>query len=748
MTDLSNEPIRISGAVDSVIFNSEDDGYCVIMLKTETDLVTVVGYLGNVEPGENLVCTGREVNHQRFGKQFKCEYCERSLPDSPEALKRYLASGLIEGVGPVLAKNIVDRFGSEALSVIENEPQKLAMIDGVSSKKAKKIGDSFRKTFAARSLMILLASYDLPPSVAIKAWKRWKDKAEEMIVVNPFLLCTEGIDVSFAKADDIARQKELPLSDPHRLAAGIKAVLREAADEGNTALPEEELCRRSCALLKIEEELFRRVLEDEQEEANLHSCEIDGEKCIMLHDYYRAEDYIARRLAIMSELSYDNKIDFSDVIDIAEEENGVTYEQVQRQAINLALSKGFLVLTGGPGTGKTTTLNAILSLFEQQGLNVMLCAPTGRAAKRLSDLTGHEAKTIHRLLEVKSAEDGLISFIHDENDPLPCDVLIIDEMSMVDSVLFEAVLRAISISCKLVLVGDSDQLPSVGAGNVLHDIIGSGIMPVVTLTEIFRQAQTSSIITNAHKIVRGECPDLAERGNDFYFMQRESFEDMQDLTISLCETRLPKAYGFDPFENIQVLSPTRKGPAGTVELNKLLQEKLNPPEEGIAEVKTQLFTYRTGDKVMQTRNNYDILWKREKDDGTSEEGSGIFNGDIGTILKVNKILRTLTIDFEGRIATYSHDMLFGLDLAYAVTVHKSQGSEFDAVILTVLGGYDKLYYRNLLYTAVTRARKLLVIVGSRRTVEYMIQNDRRTDRCTALREMMIEIKNGKGAFDE
>ena len=732
---------KLSGSVDSMIFKSEDDGYCVIMLKTDDDLITVVGYLGNVDEGESLVCYGRSVNHQRFGEQFKCEYCERSLPDSPEALKRYLASGLIDGIGPVLAKSIVDEFGSETLSVIENEPERLAKLDGISFKKAAKMSESFKKTFAARSLMIRLGEFDLPPSVAIRAWKRWKDKAEELVLRNPYVLCADGIGVSFAKADDIARQSDLPLTDGHRLAAGIAACLKEAADEGHTALPTEELCRRSCSLLGIDEELFAQALKSEIEEENVHIYCMDNKEHIMLHDFYCAEDYIARRLAIMSELSYDNKIDFSEVIDIAEEDSGISYEETQRKAINLALSKGFLVLTGGPGTGKTTTLNAILSLFEQQGMEVLLCAPTGRAAKRLSDLTGHEAKTIHRLLEVKSAEDDLLSFVHDERDPLDCDVLIIDEMSMVDSVLFESVLRAIVISCKLVLVGDSDQLPSVGAGNVLHDIIESGIMPVVTLTEIFRQAQSSSIITNAHKIVRGEHPDLAERGNDFYFMQRESFEDMQALTAALCETRLPKAYGFDPFEDIQVLSPTRKGPAGTVELNRLLQSVLNPPEKGVSEVKTQLFTFRTGDKVMQTRNNYDILWKRTDSSGKTEEGAGIFNGDIGLIRKVNKILRTLTIDFEGRIATYSADMLFDLELAYAVTVHKSQGSEFNAVILAVLGGYDKLYYRNLLYTAVTRAKKLLVIVGSRRTVEYMIDNDRRTDRCTALKHMMLEAKN-------
>ena len=448
---------------------------------------------------------------------------------------------------------------------------------------------------------------------------------------------------------------------------------------------------------------------EEIEEENL-CCYYKGKRpFIMLAEYFRAEDYISRRLSIMSGISYDNKIDFSEVIDLEEENNGIKYETIQRQAINLALSKGFLVLTGGPGTGKTTTLNAIISLYAQQGLNVMICAPTGRAAKRLTDLTGVEAKTIHRLLEVKFRSGETASFVHNENDLLDCDALIIDEMSMVDSVLFEAVLRAISVTCKLVLVGDSDQLPSVGAGNVLRDSIDSGAMPVVTLKEIFRQAQESDIVMNAHKIVNGEHIDLSKRDKDFFFFQRLDFEGLQDLIVDLSKNRLKKAYGFSPFEDIQVLSPTRKGPAGVVELNKRLQRELNPPAAGKSEIKTPVYTFRKGDKVMQTKNDYEILWKKQLDDDKTESGAGIFNGDIGVILAVNKVLRTATIDFEGRVCIYSGTMFDNLELAYAVTVHKSQGSEFNVVILAVFGGFDKLYYRNLLYTAVTRARKNIYV---------------------------------------
>lgn len=732
---------KIQGEVDSVIYRNDDNGFAVLMLKWEDELITVVGNMGNVEEGEELVCTGKFVTHQKFGEQFKCEMCERSLPTSPSAIRRYLASGVIGGVGAVLAKRIVDAFGEETLSVIENEPERLTEIDGITLKKAQKISSEFKTTFAVRSLMIYLNSFDIPASVGIKAWKRWGDSAEEMIRSNPYVLCIYGIDLPFVKADAIAGKLEIPKDSESRVKAGLSCVLRENANSGHTCLPLDRFEKISCEFLGIDDSLFDKVLDEQIEEENLFYYYKRKRPFVMLRDFYKAEDYIARRLSIMKECSYDNKIDFSEVIDIAEEQNGIKYESLQRKAINLALSHGFLVLTGGPGTGKTTTLNAIISLYQQQGLKVMIAAPTGRAAKRISDLTGFEAKTIHRLLEVKHSDGDTLSFVHNENELLDCDVMIIDEMSMVDSCLFEALLRAVSITCKLVLVGDSDQLPSVGAGNVLKDIIDSGVMPVVTLKEIFRQAQESAIVTNAHKIVNGEHIDLTQKDKDFFFFQRLNFQDLQELVVELCKTRLPNAYGYSPTENIQVLSPTRKGPGGTVELNRKLQQELNPPAPGKSEVKTPLYIYRKGDKVMQTKNDYDILWKKTLPDDKTESGAGIFNGDIGIITGVNKILRTVTIDFEGRVAVYSADMLDNLELAYAITVHKSQGSEFDAVILTVFGGFDKLYYRNLLYTAVTRAKKLMIIIGSKKRVEFMIDNNRRTLRYTCLKNMLKELND-------
>ncbi len=738
MSERKTETIR--GEVDSIIFKSDDGEFCVVMMICGDELINVVGPLGNVEEGEELECTGFYTTHRNFGEQFRCQLCERPVPRSAAAIQKYLSGGVIKGIGPASAKAIVKRFGEDTLDVIENHPERLVEVNGISEAKAKSISEHFKKNFAARTLMIFLAEYEISMSVGVKAYKKWGDDAETLIRSNPYVLCSDNINVPFDKADSMARELGIDVSCTDRIKAGIRYRLKFMSYAGNTCYPLDKLKKDCCGFLNIDQRLFDSVLTEELEEENLHSFDKENVRYIMLHDYYRAEDYISRRLSIMKECSYDNKINFSDVIDNAEEKNGVEYDELQREAINLALSYGFLVITGGPGTGKTTALNAIIDLYKQQGMTVFVAAPTGRAAKRLADVTGCEAKTIHRMLEVKPTELGNMSFVHDENNMLDCDALIIDEMSMVDTLLFEAVLKAISLTCKLVLVGDSDQLPSVGAGNVLKDIIESNVMPVVRLTQIFRQAQQSAIITNAHKIVNGEHLDLTVKDKDFFFFQRLEFEGLQKLTAELCSQRLPNAYGYSPFDDIQVLSPTRKGPSGTMELNKLLQQELNPPADGKSELKTKLYTFRTGDKVMQNHNDYEIIWKKQVGDNT-ETGAGIFNGDIGRIIKCNKVLRTMTIDFDGRIAEYSGEMISYLELAYAVTVHKSQGSEYDAVILTIFDGYEKLYYRNLLYTAVTRAKKLLIIIGQNRLIDYMIDNDRRDLRYTCLKELLKELND-------
>ena len=731
MPNTENELIHIEGTVETVLFCNEQNGYIVLDLDTGGDYVTVVGKLGTIEEGEELRLTGKYVTHPKFGAQFRAEACERKLPATETAILKYLSSGVIKGIGPTLAKRMVEEFGDKTLEVIENTPEDLIKVKGMSAKKADEISQEFRRIFGIRALMIFLAGYGVSPSVAVSAWKRWGQFAVEQIKANPYILCSQGIELEFSKAEEMAAKLEIPKDSPGRIRAGICYILTHNAFNGHTCLPEDRLKETAVKLLDVGEEVFDDNLSAACDDDELCVYDKDGRSFVFLQDFFRAEQYISTRLSVMNDCFKDTGTDYSKLIDIEEKTKIITYADKQREAISLALSKGFLILTGGPGTGKTTTLKAIISLYEQRGMKVMITAPTGRAAKRIADLTGYPAKTIHRLLEVMYDKSGQLKFKHNEQDPVSCDVMIIDEMSMVDTLLFESLLRALKLSCRLIMVGDSDQLPSVGAGNILKDMIDSGRLTVVALNEIFRQAQQSCIITNAHKIVNGEEPDLSRKDSDFFFMQRLDAEGAAVTVTELCSRRLPDAYGYSPLDDIQVLCPSRKGILGSVEMNKMLQRVLNPPKKELSEVKGILFTFRDGDKVMQTKNNYDIVWKKD-----GENGTGIFNGDIGTIVKVTRGEGTVVIDFEGRIAEYSLEMLEQLELAYAITVHKSQGSEFTAVIIPLLGGFDKLYYRNLLYTAVTRAKKMLIIVGSKSIVEKMVHNDRRTLRYTCLRHMV------------
>lgn len=736
MPNTENELIHIEGTVETVLFCNEQNGYIVLDLDTGGDYVTVVGELGTIEEGEELRLTGKYVTHPKFGAQFRAEACERKLPATETAILKYLSSGVIKGIGPTLAKRMVEEFGDKTLEVIENTPEDLIKVKGMSAKKADEISQEFRRIFGIRALMIFLAGYGVSPSVAVSAWKRWGQFAVEQIKANPYILCSQGIELEFSKAEEMAAKLEIPKDSPGRIRAGICYILTHNAFNGHTCLPEDRLKETAVKLLDVGEEVFDDNLSAACDDDELCVYDKDGRSFVFLQDFFRAEQYISTRLSVMNDCFKDTGTDYSKLIDIEEKTKIITYADKQREAISLALSKGFLILTGGPGTGKTTTLKAIISLYEQRGMKVMITAPTGRAAKRIADLTGYPAKTIHRLLEVMYDKSGQLKFKHNEQDPVSCDVMIIDEMSMVDTLLFESLLRALKLSCRLIMVGDSDQLPSVGAGNILKDMIDSGRLTVVALNEIFRQAQQSCIITNAHKIVNGEEPDLSRKDSDFFFMQRLDAEGAAVTVTELCSRRLPDAYGYSPLDDIQVLCPSRKGILGSVEMNKMLQRVLNPPKKELSEVKGILFTFRDGDKVMQTKNNYDIVWKKD-----GENGTGIFNGDIGIIVKVKRGEGTVVIDFEGRIAEYSLEMLEQLELAYAITVHKSQGSEFTAVIIPLLGGFDKLYYRNLLYTAVTRAKKMLIIVGSKSIVEKMVHNDRRTLRYTCLRHM---IESGLG----
>lgn len=728
-----NHNVNIEGVVDSILFTNPNNGYIVLELDAGDKFITVVGLLGNIEVGEELALTGHYTMHPRFGSQFCADVCTRKLPETSAAILKYLSSGVIKGIGTTLAKRIVDEFGEKTLDIIENEPEKLVNVKGFTQKKAEEVAIEFKRIYGIRTLMIFLSQYNVQPSFALKAWKKWGQYAVDVIKENPYVLCGFGIELDFDKAENIALSLELPKNNPSRIKAGITHILVQNTFSGHTCLPADKLKTLSVNLLEIEENLIDECIAEECDENNLYIYSKDNRDFVYLYDYYKAESYIAGRLNVLNSFMKDSEYDYTKLIDLEERTKVITYAEQQRKAISLALSKGFIILTGGPGTGKTTTLKAIISLYQQRGLKVQIAAPTGKAAKRISDLTGYEAKTIHRMLEVVFDNAGNPKFKHNENDTLSCDVMIVDEMSMVDTLLFEALLRAMKLSCRLVMVGDSDQLPSVGAGNILKDMIDSGKLSVVQLTEIFRQAQKSCIVTNAHKIVSGENPDLSKTDNDFFFMQRLDCQQASETVVDLCVQRLPNAYGFSPLDDIQVLCPSRKGMLGVVDLNNALQFAINPPAKGKPDVKGIYYTFRDGDKVMQIKNNYDIVWKKD-----GESGTGIFNGDIGTIVKVIKNEGHLYIDFDGRVAVYSVEMLDQLELAYAITVHKSQGSEFNAVILPLLGGFEKLYYRNLLYTAVTRAKKMLIIVGSKRVVESMVANNRRTFRYTCLKDMIIK----------
>lgn len=736
----NNNLKELEGVVDSVLFSNPENGYIVLELDINGDYVTVVGELGNIEEGEELTVTGDYVKHPKFGMQFKASFCQRKMPASTNAILKYLSSGVLKGIGPTLAKRMVDEFGEKTLEVIENEPELLVKVKGVTAKKVEEISMEFKRIFGIRALMIFLSQYGIQPSAAVGAWRRWGQYAVEIIKENPYVLCGNGIDLEFSKAEEMAEKIGYPMESNGRISAGIIYILTNNTFSGHTCLPYDRLKETALKLLNIEGELFDNCLEYECKDENLVRYEKGGRSFIYLADYHKAEEYITGRLNVMSSCFKDTKYDYDKLIDIEESAKDITYAEQQRKAISLALSQGFMILTGGPGTGKTTTLKAIISLYEQRGMKVMLAAPTGKAAKRIADLTGYDAKTIHRMLEVAFDNSGKPRFKHDENNPIACDIMIVDEMSMVDTLLFESLLRALKLSCRLIMVGDSDQLPSVGAGNVLKDMIDSKRLPVVQLTEIFRQAQQSCIITNAHKIVNGEQPDLSRSDSDFFFMQRLNFETASETVVELVSQRLPNAYGFEPKEDIQVLCPSRKGALGVVEMNKTLQLAVNPPSKEKHEIKGVLYSFRPDDKVMQVKNNYDIVWKKG-----DENGTGIFNGDIGIILKVVKAESKLYIDFDGRVAEYTYEMLDQLELAYAISVHKSQGSEFNAVVIPLLGGFDKLYYRNLLYTAVTRAKKILIIVGSMRVVEQMVANNRRSLRYSCLKDMLEkELKEYDG----
>ncbi len=736
------EALHIEGTVENILFRNEANGYVVLDLDAGGEPITVVGELGDIDEGECLSLYGEYITHPRFGPQFQAESCERKLPNTMESIRRYLASGVIKGIGKVLAEKIVDTFGARTLEIMENEPMRLMEVRGMSKRKCEEVAAEAKHIFALRGVISYFENYGIKSRYAMRAFRVWGEKCRDVIENNPYLLCNEEIGMQFKNVEEYAHDLRIPRDAQCRVAAGIVHLLRHNLAQGHTCLPLDRLAPTAVSFLKINESAFYAAYQKELENDTIVEY-IKGEReFVYLKEYYQAEQYITDRIGIMRDFGARNEEDYSTMIAESEQKSGIQYAALQKDAIQAALSRGLLILTGGPGTGKTTTLNAIISLYEKQGFRVMIAAPTGRAAKRISDLTGYDAKTIHRLLEVQFDPNGTQKFVHNEENPLDCDVLVVDEMSMVDVLLFSGLLRALTLGCKVILVGDSDQLPSVGAGNLLRHLIDSQCMPVIALKEIFRQAQQSCIVTNAHRIVHGEMPDLTKKDNDFFFFHRMEFPQVSELLLDLVCRRLPNAYQYSPTRDIQVICPSRRGMLGVIELNKALQSRLNPPTAEKAEVKSALYQFREGDKVMQTKNNYDITWTK-----SGENGTGIFNGDIGHIRSINRRRGEAVIDFDGRITVYPLMLLEQLELAYAITVHKSQGSEFEAVVIPLLGKFEKLSYRNLLYTAVTRAKKLLILIGAPSKVEQMVQNNRRTNRYSCLRHM-LETSMTKGDSNE
>lgn len=734
--------VELSGSVEDVIYKNADNGYTVINLGCDEGLIAVVGNLGDVNEGERLSLRGGWITSPKYGRQFKAAMCDRSMPETESEISAYLGSGVIKGLGPAIAKKIVKQFGTEALDIIDNDCMQLTVIKGITSDKALYISNEYHKITGVNEVIKFLGEYNFGPAHAISVWSAFEHDSIKQIKTNPYILCTSGIDIDFRSVDRMAADLGFDAENSDRVRAGIVYVLHENANAGHTCLPTEKLRESVCDNLGIERRQFESCLDDCEEKDWVVRITLGKREFVYLPEYYLAETYIAKKLAFMLRTSAQYEKDYSDEIRGVEFSENIQYEDLQRAAISACLTGSVFILTGGPGTGKTTTLNGVIKILKAQKKRILLCAPTGRAAKRMSDLTGEPARTIHRLLEVDFTAKGELKFKRNETNPLPADVVIADEMSMVDALLMCSLVRAIKPTSKFIMVGDSNQLPSVGAGNVLKDLIASHYIPSVELKEIFRQAAQSLIVTNAHRIVNGEFPVLDDRQNDFFFMNKSLESDIAELVIQLAKQRLPDTYGFSPIDDIQVLCPTKMGMAGTKELNKQLQSALNPPSQNKAELKFFDVIFRTGDKVMQTKNDYDVLWTKN-----NEKGSGIFNGDIGIIRSVDRFSQNVTIDFEGRVAIYTSEMLRRLEHAYAITIHKSQGSEYDAVIIPITAFTHNLLYRNLLYTGVTRAKKMIIVIGTRELVKTMVDNNRKMLRYSLLRPL-LEIEMNRKDTEE
>ncbi len=733
---------QLQGLVEHIVYHNSENGYTVLNLMCQGDEVVCVGTMPVISEGEYIKAEGDYVEHATYGQQFKITSFSVEAPEDVYSLERYLASGAIKGIGPKMAHKIVGKFKEDTFRIMEEEPERLAEIKGISERKAQEIYEQFHDKQDMRQAAMFLTKFGISSNLAVKIYNQYGGRLYDIIRENPYQLADDITGIGFKLADDIARKAGIGQNSDYRIRSGIIYMLLQGSLSGHTYLPKDLLVERTAQLLEIDPTMIDKHLTDLSIDKKIMLRELNGQPVVYASAYYYLELNVARMLKGLN-MTYDiSDLPIEQVIRKIQEEEHLELDDMQRQAVIKAVENGVMVITGGPGTGKTTTINTLIKYFEYENLEIRLAAPTGRAAKRMTEATGCEAQTIHRLLELTGVpeENASAHFERNEQNPLEADVIIIDEMSMVDINLINSLLKAIMPGTRLILVGDVNQLPSVGPGNVLKDVINSRCFSVVMLTKIFRQAMESAIVTNAHKINAGIPIDLDHKTTDFFCMKRHDAMSIIGVMIALIRDKLPQNVGAAPYE-IQVLTPMRKGELGVERLNTILQQYLNPPEPGKREYEHRQSLFREGDKVMQIKNNYQIEWEvQDKYHIPVDKGVGVFNGDMGIIKEINTFALTLTVEFdEGRRVEYPFAQLDELELAYAITIHKSQGSEYPAVILPLLSGPKMLFNRNLLYTAVTRAKKCVVIVGSDSTVQQMIENVNEQRRFTGLKERIVEV---------
>ncbi|NLK67976.1 MAG: ATP-dependent RecD-like DNA helicase [Clostridiaceae bacterium] len=732
---------QIEGIVEDIIYCNNQNWYTVCEIRSGRRLITIVGYMPGLAVAENIIVRGTWIHHQDYGKQLKVESFERSLPTTLDSLLKYLSSGAIKGIGAITAKKIIEKFGDDTLRVLQFEPMLLSEIKGISTDKALRIGQSFMEQEQIRQTIMFLQEYGVSTTYAVKVWKKFGSDSIDEIKRNPYRLTDEDINIGFKIADRVAISLGIDSQSQFRIMSGIEYVLSKAIQNGHVYLPSDMLVSETSKLLNTASEVVENAMSKMIFEESIYIEKAFNESRVYLSAFYKAEQNVCKKLNILSNTEPKKAvINIEEVLSKVEGDQNIEYTQEQLQSIRLCATQSILVITGGPGTGKTTLIKGIISMFEKSDMKIVLAAPTGRAAKRMTEATEKEAKTIHRLLETTfSIDDEHREFKKNELDPIDADVIIIDEVSMVDILLMNSLLKAVEPGTRLILVGDVDQLPSVGPGSVLYDIIESQSIETIRLNKIFRQAEESFIVVNAHKINKGQLPELNSPNEDFFFVSRKNPQSTSAAILELCTSRIPEKYGLDSIKDIQVLSPSKRGDSGVYSLNAALQQRLNPPRKGVKEKPYRNMIFRENDRVMQIKNNYNLPWVISEDEKEITYGEGVFNGDMGIIKKIDLKNSSLTVLFDdGKLVEYDFDILDELEHSYAITVHKSQGSEFPAVVIALANIPPMLRCRNILYTAVTRARDLVMLVGDKEIMVQMVNNVTGIERYTSLKDRLME----------